>query len=180
MTTINLYQNQEDKNRISSQNANRGLFLSLGILSLTVIIAVGLKIYTPILDAKNKALIESISAENEKTVGLKKLTQVMDIQNRLVQIKNNLQIQNSAVTRTDMNKILDKLSLDLDSGIVVADFKYNGDIVDVSFDANNFSDAAKQILNFKKSDYFSEINLNSIARKENVVNVSVSMKYKKS
>ncbi|MDD5397327.1 MAG: PilN domain-containing protein [Candidatus Moranbacteria bacterium] len=180
MTTINLYQNQEEKNRISAQNLNGGLIFSLVILTITVLTFVGLKFYVPILEAKSAALSASVTSENDKTVGLKKLANIVDVQNRLVEIKNNLQIKNGTVNRVEMNKVLDKLSADLNAGVVVSSYKYNVDTVDVSFESSNFADVAKQILNFKKSDFFTEVNLSSIARKENVVACTVSMKYKKS
>lgn len=180
MTTINLHQNrQEDQARFSVKSGNSGFVFSLGILVITLLILAGLKLYVPFAEGNEKVLADTVLAENNKLVGLKSLEKIVDTQQRLNEIKNNLQLKDGNVTRLEMTKILDHLSSDLNPGVVVSDFKYETDKVTVSFDANNFSDVAKQILNFKKSDYFTEVNLSSINRKENTINSTVTMKIKK-
>ncbi|KKQ52212.1 MAG: hypothetical protein US70_C0010G0017 [Parcubacteria group bacterium GW2011_GWD2_38_11] len=180
MTTINLRQSQQaEPERFSVKNGNGGFFFSLGILIIILLILFGLKIYVPFAEGRNKALRESVLAENDKLIGLKSLERVVDMQVRLSEIKNNLQLSDGNIARLEMTKLLDHLGGDLDANIVVTDFKYDTEKIVVSFDANNFNDVAKQILNFKKSDYFTDVALSSIIRNENIIACSVDMKIKK-
>ena len=177
MTTINLYQNKEENERkVSLQSANSGFFFSLGILIITLLVLFGLKFYIPILESENNALAQSIADENAKLVGLKDLEHIVDTQNRLSEIKDNLKVSNSEVTRTEMTQILDKLSLDINKNIVISDYGYGENNVTVSFVANNFNDASKQIFNFKKSSYFKDVVVSSISRDGNTVSCKIEMK----
>lgn len=176
MTTINLYQNKEDGERKASlSSTNGGLFFSLGILGLTLLVLLGLKIYIPILDNENKVLAQSITDENAKLVGLKDLEHIVDTQNRLSEIKSNLQISKGEVVRTEMTQILDKLSLDVNNDIVISGYEYNDNKVTVHFTANNFNDASRQIFSFKKSEYFKEVVLSDISRGNDNILCAVEM-----
>ncbi|KKP97472.1 MAG: hypothetical protein US25_C0002G0017 [Candidatus Moranbacteria bacterium GW2011_GWE1_36_7] len=181
MTTINLRQNQDgDGKRVSMQNANKGFFFSLGILVVTLAIFLGLKPYISILEKDNAALVGEIMMKNNEVVGLKHLEQLMDIQDRVSEINSNLEISNGVVSRIEMNKILDNMSADLYPGVVVSTYRYGDDgSVFVQFDSNNFSDAAKQVFNFKTSENFSNVDLTNITRKENTISCDIVMKLKK-
>lgn len=151
----------------------------MGILVITLLTLAGLKLYVPFAEGKSKVLADTVNAADDKLIGLKSLERIMDLQKRTTEIKSNLQLKDSAVTRLEMTDLLDKLGGDLNPGVVVSDFKYDVDNVTVSFDANNFGDVAKQILNFKKSEFFNDVNISSISRKENTISCTVVMKVKK-
>lgn len=180
MTTINLHQSQQENSTSFSANTeNKGFIFSLGILVATLLIFAGLKLYVPYAERKSEALADTVVIENDKLVGLKSLEQVVDMQKRLTEIKSNLQLKDGKVNRLEMTKLLDYLASDMNPSVVVSDFKYSGDNVTVSFNANSFDDLAKQILNFKKSDHFSEVGLSSMIRNERVISAVVAMKIKK-
>jgi hypothetical protein len=179
MTTINLQQNsQGEKQNFLAKGGNSGFIFSAGILIVVLLALAGVKYYVPYAAAQNQVLIASIAAENDKLVGLKSLENVVDMQNRIEQIRNNLLILDNKVTRPGISQILDKMSGDLISGVAVSDFKYTEDAISVSFESTNFSDAAKQVASFKQSKNFSDAKLATIERKENVITSTVEMRIK--
>ena len=181
MTTINLYQNQQKEQKsFSFRAANSGLLFSLSIFTITIVTLIGLKFAVFLLNKQNEALITAVQKEKESMIGLSNLEQVVDMQARLKQIKDNLQIKNSQVSRIQMTQILDHLSSEVNAGIVISSYKYENDKnkVTLTFNANNFSDVARQILNFKSSDYFTNINLTKISRGEKSIPCDVEMNVK--
>lgn len=179
MTTINLHQNQQNnQSNFSGKISNNGFIFSLIILAVTLLVLVGVKLYVPFMENRISALDDTISVEKNKLVGLKSLEQVIDMQNRLKEIKTNLQITNNAVTRLEMTKIFDNLGGDLNKGVVVSEFNYDPEKITVSFEASNFNDLAKQILNFKKSSYFADVNVLSVSRGEKNIVCTVAMNVK--
>lgn len=179
MTTINLHQDQQQKQPLFSEKAsNRGLIFSIGILIVTFLAWGGLNFYLPKLIANNAKLDAQINQDNAKIVELKNLELTIDMRNRLKEIKNNLGINDkNMVTTLDVSKVLNDLSGDLNVGVVVSKFEYKGDgTVIVSFDSTNYSDVAKQIASFKRSDNFSEVVFGSVTRNEKYIGTTVSMK----
>jgi hypothetical protein len=181
MTTINLSQNQEEiQKEKASRSTKRGLFFSLGILIFTLLIFVGIKIAVLVVERQNDALASAIQQENTNIAGLKNLEQVMDLQTRLQQIKSNLQIKNNAISRPQITSILDDLGADVNKAIVISSFKYDdGGGITLTFDASNFGDASKQLLNFKSSDNFAGANLVKIFRREKNIACDIEMSIKK-
>jgi len=181
MTTINLYQNQQEKQRKSSSKlGSGGFFFSLGIFIVTLLALAGLKFAVSLLAKQNEALATTIQAEKESMAGLSNLEQIVDMQTRLKQIKNNLKIENNQVTRTKMTQVLDHLSAETDARIAVSTYKYenNDSKITLTFEASNFSDIARQILNFKGSDYFTNVNLIKLSRGVKSISCSIEMNIK--
>ncbi|MDD5463666.1 MAG: hypothetical protein PHP62_00795 [Candidatus Moranbacteria bacterium] len=178
MTTINLHQTQQEDNSFL-KSGNKGMFFSLGILAVVLLVLVALKFYIPFVEGKNNALAEAILVENGKIVNLKSLEVAMDTQDRLTEIKKNLEIKNENVTRLDVTNVLDYLSGDMSSGVFVSEFKYEQEKVLVSFEADNFNNLAIQIFNLKNSKYFNEINITDVARDEEGITCNIEMKIKK-
>jgi hypothetical protein len=181
MTTINLYQNQEEvQKEMASRNTKRGLFFSIGILVFTLLVLAGFKIAVYVIERQTAALANTVQQENTNIAGFKNLEQIIDMQTRLQQIKSNLQIKNNAVSRLQMTKILDNLGADVNQGIVIAAFKYDDSgRVALSFDSSNFSDLSKQILSFKSSNNFTNVDLAKISRGEKAIACDVEMSLKK-
>lgn len=177
MTTINLHQNQQnDQSSFSGKGGNSGFIFSLLILVVTLLALAGLKYYVTYLAAQNKALVDNISVENSKLAELKSLENLIDMQNRLKEIKKNLNIsEDGSVNRLEITKVLKYMSSDLNRGIVVSEFKYAPDKTSVSFNATNFSDVSKQIFNFKNSDHFANVVVTKIDRGEKAIACSVDM-----
>lgn len=181
MTTINLYQNQQKEQKsFSFKFANNGVLFSLGILAVTILTLMGIKFAVFLLNKQNEALIETVQKEKENMIGLNNFEQLVDMQTRLKQIKDNLQIKNNQVSRLQMTQVLDYLGAEVNKGIFLSSYKYESDKnkVVLTFNANNFSDAARQILNFKSSDYFTSINLTKISRGEKTIQCDIEMNLK--
>ncbi|HBI33881.1 MAG TPA: hypothetical protein DEA43_02610 [Candidatus Moranbacteria bacterium] len=178
MTTINLHQSQQEDNSFL-KSGNKGMFFSLGILAVIVLLFAALKFYVPVVEGKDNALAETILVEKGKIVNLKSLEMSMDTQNRLTEIKKNLEIENENVTRLEITKVLDYLGEDMSSGMLVSEFEYDQEKVVVSFKADNFNNLALQIFNLKNSKYFDEINIMDVARSEEGVECNIEMKIKK-
>jgi len=177
MTTINLYQNEQTA---KAKNSNKsGLFFILGIFIFILLIWAGLKIATNMLQKQNEELQTQIVTENNSLSG-DNVEQVADMQARLAEIKDNLQIKNGSVSRVPMSQIIEYVADNINSsGVFLTSYKYEeGGKITLSLDANSFSDAAKQIFNLKNSKYFSDVVLSKIARGEKYIEFDISMKVK--
>ena len=174
MTTINLYQNDEQRG-LTKRSSNGGFFFSMGMLVLTLLVLGGLKVAASIIAANNLVLAAEIKKESDNIAGSSSLEHVIDTQNRLEEIKKNLAISKNAVNRVKMTTILDNLEKDLSAGVLVSEFNYTDGKVIVKINSNNFNDSARQILNFKNSEYFESVNLKSIARGEKAITADIEM-----
>lgn len=180
MTTINLYQNQnEEEKRFTLFTGNKGFIFSIGIVVLTILILVGLKATIPFLEKRNQNSLAAVQKESDSLVGLNNVDLVVDMQTRLEHIKNNLQIKNGNVLRPELTKALSGLEKDSVAGVAVSKYEYAGDGAAVTFVAGNFSDIARQILNFKKSAYFTDVNVTNVGREEKGIVCTVEMGIKK-
>lgn len=178
MTTINLYQNQaERESQLSAKSVNGGFFFSLGILILTLLLLLGVKIYVPMAQAEIEELDGEIASENTKLVGLKDLESIIDNQKRITEIKNNLKIVNGKVSKIEMSNVIAMIAGEMNNKVFVSSFKYDKDkTINLDLSTGNFNDASMQIFNFKKSDRFKDVVLSSLSRKEAAVSFSVKMK----
>lgn len=177
MTTINLYQKQEEQQKFYSKAANKGLLFSLGVLVLTFALLAGLKFASFLLNKQNESLLTTIQTEKEGLAGLNNIEQVVDMQTRLKWIGDNLQIKSGKVLRPQMTQILDHVSAEINAGTILSSYKYeNGSSkISLALESNNFNDAARQILNLKASDYFTNVNLVEISRGEKAISYEVEM-----
>lgn len=181
MTTINLYQEQEKKkSSFFKGSKNSVLLLSLGVLLIVILVFIGLKIAVYSFEKQNEKLEDVIKNEKAEMARLSNLEQVFDMQMRLKEIKSNLKVENNQVSRTQMVQVLNKMEGEINNGIVVTTYKYENDKnkVSLTFNANNFNDVAQQILGFKESDYFSNVNLTKISRGEKAISCVVEMNIK--
>lgn len=178
MTTINLYQNQQKKQ--SKFSANGGLIFSLSILLVVILALIGLKFAVSFIGKQSQAMATEVEKEKESMTSLGGLEKIIDIQSRLKQIRSNLNVKNNQASRLQMTKILDNVGAEINSGIVISSYKYedNKNKITLIFDAKNFSDAARQILNFKDSNYFTNVNMTNIARGTETISCSIEMNVK--
>lgn len=178
MTTINLYQSQEERQN-SLGGFNKGLFFSLGILIITLLVLVGLKISVQVLKKQNEKALAKVQAENANIVTFKNLDQVVDMQTRLEKIKEHLQIENNKVSLPLITEILNDLGTDIGKGVVVSSFQYDNDgKILLEFNSSNFSDVAQQVFNFKSSNNFTNVSLGKIKREEGNISCAIEMKVK--
>ncbi len=181
MTTINLHQNQQQNEQASMMlMRNNGIIFSLLLIILTLLSLFGLKFYVSSFGEKNIALDSEIALKSSKIVGLQSLVEVIDTQTRLDSIKKNLQLENGKPTRDEITKVIDKLGGDLSSKSIVSGFKYaDTGKINITVESVNYAEAANQILNFKKSENFSDVNVVSISRLDNSISYNVEMTIKK-
>lgn len=180
MTTINLRQEQKEKeSHFSPAGGNGGVIFSLGILIFTLLVLMLLKMYVPFAQKNSDALTVAVADENQKLVGLKSLEQVVDMQKRLTEIKSNLEIADGKINRLEMTKVLDQISGDLNPNVVLTNFKFDKEIVELTINVPNFGDVAKQLLNFKKSEYFTNVGVSSMSNSEGAVTCVIAMGIKK-
>lgn len=180
MTTINLYQNhpQEAPKKFSIQS-NKSIFFSLSIVIFTLLVLLGFKIINPMLANRNQVLAESVRMEKERLVGGDALERIYDFRIRLEKIRSNLSMgSNDEVSRIEMKEVLENIENDMIKNAYLVSYKYENGKVAVSFAAKNYDDVARQILNFKKSLYFSNVNVISTARKEKNIECEIDMSAK--
>lgn len=181
MTTINLHQDEQTgQSKISSKFGKGGLFLSLGVFICTLLVLAGLKMAVSRLQQQNTDLETKIAAAKNSLIGLNNIKQFADIQARLKEIKNNLQIKNSKVSRVPMTEILDNVGNNIDSsGVFLTEYKNEeGNKISLKLNTTTFSEAAKQIFNLKNSKYFSNVSLDTIKRGEKYIECEVIMSVK--
>ena len=66
MTTINLYQNQEDSQKKKSLlTLNKGFIFSLGIITLALLILGGLKVTAAVIAGRNQSSDQEIQKEKD-------------------------------------------------------------------------------------------------------------------
>lgn len=148
----------------------------MGIIVLTAVVLVCVKLAIPIVEERNSRVLDEIKTENNSLAQESKIDLVFDVQTRLNQIKKNLQIKNNEVSRPEMTDVLSNLATDSIAGVAVSLYKFENNKVTATFNATNFNDIAKQILNFKKSAYFKNANVISVGRgKEEGVTCIVEM-----
>lgn len=176
MTTINLYQSQQaTEKKNGSGSGNGGLFFSIGILVVTLLVLGGLKFAVSNLNQKNQTLEEDVKSESKSLAGLSELNRIVDLQTRLEKIKDNLQVEDGNAKITQMTEVLDHLGGDLGKGVVVSAYEYNAGNIKVTFSGNSFNEVSRQILDFKKSNYFKDVNMTDIKRSEKKIDCDVSM-----
>ncbi|EKE25771.1 MAG: hypothetical protein ACD_5C00037G0008 [uncultured bacterium] len=180
MTTINLYQNKEDKQKKGVSFGSGGFWLSLSMVILTVIGLFGIRIYIKSVLVKNEKLGEAIAIENQSLAGVDSLQRVLDMQGRIAEINKNLEIRNSKVDRLKVTDVMDNLEKDMNSGVALTAYDFNGEsnILKITFETSNFNDSARQILNLKKSPYFYDVKLGELNRIEKSIETKVDMRIK--
>ena len=144
---------------------------------MTILMLIAIKIALPLFENRNQAVLADIQKEKNNLVELS--NEVMDMQTRVDQIRDNLQIKNGKILRLGMAEVLSNLEKDSIAGVAVSLYKYEDDKATVTFVSNNFNDIAKQILNFKKSEYFENVNVVSVDGKEKYMTCVIEMSVKK-
>jgi hypothetical protein len=177
MTTINLYQDNQEAPKKFSINSNKSLILSASILLVTILVFLSIKYaINPILKNRNKTLTENIKKEEESITGMNNLELVYDFQSRLEKIRQNLQIKdNNTISRPEMKSILMNLEQDMLGSVYLTSYAYENGKVSVAFVADNMDDAARQILNFRNSKNFNNISISGFGKTDKNINCNINM-----
>ncbi len=170
MTTINLHQDkkrEEMNNKASKMNTS--LVFSLVVAVLFVASWVGLvygKYYFEKKDAQLKIQIEN---ESEELNGKKNIDDVIDLQERLKQIKSNLD------SKIETNDVLNKVAANTISGVVFTSYSNVGKKVSVSLRATNFNDISKQLFNFKQADFVTSVSVAGVTRVKDGIDCDIEI-----
>jgi hypothetical protein len=187
MTTINLYQDQQEQKhkeevgkKTSKFKVSGSLMLLLGIIALTLLTFSGVRGFLAYLENKDGSLKDQIAEREKSFIGGSEFERAFDMQIRLRNIKNNLNIKEKEVKRQGMNKVLKNLEDDfIVSGVLLSDYNYTDGKVKVVFDADNFNSASRQIISLKNSENFLNANLVQIGiNEQGVIKCTVEMNAK--
>ncbi|HEX8974148.1 MAG TPA: PilN domain-containing protein [Patescibacteria group bacterium] len=176
MTTINLYQpSEEDREKVSARRANSGFIFSIGILVAVLLLLGGLNVWASVRAQQSQKLLDQVTSENSGLVSQNNIEGVIDAQYRLDIIKANLKDQTSG----NIEEALNRLASTMVSGVFVSSYSYKSNhTLDVTVNANNFVDISRQILNFKQSEYFTNVSVGNITRGEKQITADLKVTLK--
>ena len=179
MTNINLYQDdQEIKKRLEANTKffSGGVFFSLMLVVLTLLVFVGLKFYVSLVEKDNAAALQEAENSKNSVIQLGALGEVIDVQTRLQHIKDNLKIVNGEVSSVQIANVLDNFEKDINNSVVVSNLNYkDSGKIEITFESNSYSEISRQIMNFKNSKNLKGVNLTGIAKNEKTGNVKCDL-----
>ncbi|HBO17229.1 MAG TPA: hypothetical protein DD451_04485 [Candidatus Moranbacteria bacterium] len=162
MVNINLHREEKKENRIYELNFWRsGTFFSITLLIVTSFIYAGQLLYKKKLVSNENAIIKEIS-EKKSSLGSAALVSIKDFDQRISKIDNNL------AQRVYPNDVLAYIEDFLVKNVYIDSYKYEDSKQEVALNviADSYNAIASQILNFKKSDKFSNVDISSTNRTE--------------
>lgn len=179
MTNINLYQDdQEIKKRLAANSKffSGGVFFSLMLVVLTLLVFVGLKFYVSQVEKKNAAALLEIESKKSSIIKLDALGEVIDVQTRLQHIKENLKITDGEVSRVQVKNVLDDFENYINNAVVVSSLNYDDSgKIEITFESNSYNEISRQIMNFKNSKNLTGVNLTGIAKDEKSGNIKCDL-----
>ncbi|MCX6765722.1 MAG: hypothetical protein NT136_02055 [Candidatus Moranbacteria bacterium] len=173
MTAINLSQpmQQGKAGARKVDPVDKGIYISLAVLIITLLIFGALKGATMWLNSETKVVNEKIAAGARNLEG-KDVDRIADFQQRM------LQIEKSISSEVNSNEMLKQTSQSMIQGSVVQSLKSTSGSLILEIASDNFLTAAKQVLSFKKSDYFNNVKVTAISRsKEGKVLITLGMNF---
>jgi type IV pilus assembly protein PilN len=171
MTTINLYQqsSEDSQKKKKLKLVSGGFIYSIGMLLLVLVALGAMKIYNASLAKRDAAIQNEIAQKITSFSGQDEVDQVADIQSRLSVIKKNMDSQPQLADQ------LHNFANYVVSGVMVSSYKQEGQKLTVEFLANAFTDVSRQILNLKKSNNFSNVDVTSLTRGEKNLDFVITM-----
>lgn len=170
MENINLATAQKKESIVDT-----GTLKLMLVLILVLLLYGGLSLYGGYLTRKTDDLKMQYSSQHANFMS-DASRKVLDFQNRLV-ISQNLISQ-----ERNVNKDIDAVKAVISNGTYLDSYKYDEANRMITLDcySDNYGTIAKQILSFKKSDYFSSVLVGEtkLDSKANVINFTVSLKIK--
>lgn len=157
MTNINLSQPMRQEPIKKTSTLDKGIYISLAMLAVALLIFGGLKLWTSWLQSEKRTIEGQIAAESRGLEGAE-IDQVADFNERLLRISENLAVHK------DPNETLSEAEKLVVPGSVVTLLSYSGGAVSLKVATDNFLVAAKQLLGLKKSGYFGNIKITEISR----------------
>ena len=175
MSNINLY--QDPKEILEGKSKKRSVFSRtfvwpVGILVLICLIFGGLKFINANLTHKSDMLIEEIAqAKNSFSGG--DIDRVIDFNERIDRIDANIS------SKFDSTKVLDSIEKYMIKDVVVTSYKYevgknNESLLAMEFEAKDFLEAAKQILNLKNDASLKNVTVVETGKVEDKIRFKIS------
>lgn len=161
MTSINLRQQEEEKPKVDSL-ISRGLVLSTILLVLTLIGLGAVEFITRQAETRKASLEQRMSSTRE-TLNSVKSDQVVDFAKRSKYSAENIRSQ------TDQVAVMDALAQIMQGGVIVSELEIRqGGEGKAKFSADNFAQAAKQMIAIKRAAAFSSVKLSEISKTEKI------------
>ena len=131
---------------------DKGTWLSVGIITLVMLIYGGVKLYGLNIEKKTENVNNQIRLEGDK-IDTNDVIRVADFQNRIEEISRNIGEKNNP------NDILEKVSnvIMKDSYITSYDYTDEKKSIALNIVASDIEDSARQILSLKSPEYFSSV-----------------------
>ena len=172
MTTINLQQDQRAEMLNKTGKLNFGLVVFAIVFSIILLSYIGLKVGSNFFNQKNAKLREQILSTGASLNGSKSVDDVIDLQFRVKQIKDNL------ASKVEATSTLDKVAKAVIPGVVFSSYGDADKKIDISFRANDFSSVSKQIFNFKQADFVSGVGVKGLVRDEKGIKCDIELSIK--
>ncbi len=157
MTNINLSQPMRQGPIKKASALDKGVYTSLAILAITLLIFGGLKLWTSRLQSERGIVEGQIAAESRGLEGAE-IDQVADFNERVLKIGENLAAERNP------NEVLGEVEKSVVPGSVITSLSSSGGVISLKVATDNFLVAAKQLLSLKKSNYFSNVKITEISR----------------
>lgn len=173
MSPINLSQSYRSTAGAAKKSsiADKGVLIAVVIFIITLLIFGGLFLYTKVLAGRAESVSKEIEAET-LNLAAKDADRVADFQKRLENIDENISSEKNP------NDILKRLAQSMVSGAVIISLQTARSGSSITFQADNFQTAAKQILSFKKGGNFNNVAVTGINREQDgkiAISVEISL-----
>jgi nitrate reductase NapAB chaperone NapD len=177
MTPINLHQEQQ----FDENSPKKTRMVSTGIIIGSLVVIITLAVWgvcsflSDSYKKKNDILKLEIDKQKNALASGEQIDKIADFKKRTTEIENNL----SAKEKESIKNILQDVSANMLSGTILESYAYNnkGEIVLV-INSDNFQTIAKQVMQFKSFQKFSEVVISDMKRAESVISFNIAMKYK--
>ena len=172
MTTINLQQDQREELINNTGKLNFGLVVFAIVFSIILLSYIGLKVGSNFFNQKNAKLREQILSTGASLNGSKSVDDVIDLQFRVKQIKDNLD------SRVEVTGTLDKVAKAVIPGVVFSSYSDVDKKIEINFRANDFNNVSKQIFSFKQADFVSSVGVKGLVRDEKGIKCDIEINVK--
>ncbi len=173
MTTINLYQDQQREEMINNTSKmNFSIIVFIVVFGIILISFLGLKLGSMSVNKKDADLKMQIVSENASLNGKQNVDDVIDLQTRLKEVKNNL------TGKIEVNNVLNEIAGTVVSGVTFSSYTQTGKKVLIMLRSANFDSISKQVFNFKQASFITNVNMKSLSRDDQGIKCEVEVTVK--
>ena len=137
-----------------------GIKIFVGVFLIILLAYFGLKFGSSAVNKKATAVQGQITALNASFSGNKNVDNIIDLQERLKEIKISLATKDSGSSSV----LLDKISKTVIAGTTLSSYANTDKQVLVTFSTSDFDKVSKQVFNFKRADFVSSVEIKRIIR----------------